>query len=258
MDLTAKALIPVPWKTFFKRKWQRIRPPRIKLTKFIESGCIFEITTKMEKIRVACYGNEADSIKKVLREIQPGDVFYDIGSCLGLYALHAALLGAYVIAFEPDPAYRKRLKRNTQINKLRKSVCIINWAVSDQAGTVTLFTDGLAGNSPSLRRIGTRKSVMVRTDTIDNGISRLEIPPASIIKMDIEGAEILALRGMKELLSSQSAPRLIFIEFHPDFLPQFGSSIEECKRLVEGLSYVEVESFRRDNQCHHFFRKSVL
>lgn len=212
----------------------------------------------MEKIRVAGYGNEADSIKKVLDEIQPGDVFYDIGSCVGLYALHAALLGAHVIAFEPDPMYRKRLKRNTRINKLRKSVCILDWAVSDQSATVPLFTDGLAGNSPSLQRIGTRKSIMVRADTIDNGISRLEIPPASIIKMDIEGAEILALRGMKNLLNSQNAPRFIFIEFHPDFLHYFDSSIDECTRIVEGRGYKEVESFRRDNQSHHFFRKSVL
>lgn len=250
---TVKTWIPDSIKIFLKQEWNKIRPPRIKLSKFIETGCEFEITTKMEKFRVTSYGDEADTIEKVLAEIKPGDVLYDIGSCVGLYALHAAMLGAKVIAFEPDPAYRKRLIRNIKINRLRQMVRFLDYAVSDQKGLITLYTDGVEGNSPSLRQVGSRGNVNVKTDAIDNLISKGEIPAPDIIKLDIEGAEILALRGMKNLLTSQKSPRFMFIEFHPDFLLNFDSSFEECRALVESYGYKEVYSLRRSNQNHYFY-----
>lgn len=255
MISTVKALIPDGIKVSVKKLWHKVRPPRIKLTKFVHSGCVFEVTTKMEKFRVTSYGDEADTIEKVLAEIKPGEVFYDIGSCVGLYALHAAILGCQVVAFEPDPAYRKRLIRNVHINRLGKKIRILKWAVSDQPSVVTLYTDGVDGNSPSLRQIGSRGNVTVKTEAIDNLIHKGEIPTPDIIKLDIEGAEILALRGMKNLLTSQKSPRFMFIEFHPDFLLNYDSSFEECRALVESYGYKEVYSLRRANQNLYFYVK---
>lgn len=255
MIFTLKTFVPDEIKVSVKKLWHKIRPPRIRLTKFIASGVVFEITSKIEKHRVSGYGDEADTIEKVLAELKLGDVFYDIGSCVGLYSLHAALLGAKVVAFEPDPAYRKRLMRNIKINRLGKQVKVLDWAVSDQNGSLTLYTDGVEGNSPSLREVGSRNSVTVRTKTIDSAIANKEILPPNIIKLDIEGAEGLALAGMKDLLTSSNAPRFLFVEFHPDFLPQFNSSLEECKSLIEQYGYHEIQSFRRSNQQHYFFKK---
>lgn len=242
-------------KIFIKKNWQKFFPPKIKVTRFIESGCLFEITSKMERYRVTSYGNEAETIDRVLAKIKPGDVFYDIGSCVGLYSIHAAICGAEVIAFEPDPMYRKRLKRNIKINKLRKSIQVLEWAVSDQQGGIVLYTDGLDGNSPSLRQVGSRGKAMVKTDTIDRAIGNGQIPSPNVIKMDIEGAEVLALRGMNNLLNSTDAPRFLFIEFHPEFLPDYDSSFEDCRELVESYGYREVDSSHRDKQYHYFYTK---
>lgn len=250
-----KSFIPDVVKVKVKKAWHKVRPPRIRLTCLIKSGVIFEITSKMERHRVSGYGDEVETIERILAEIKPGDIFYDIGSCVGLYSLHAAMLGAKVIAFEPDPAYRKRLMRNIKINRLGRSVRVLEWAVSDLNGFVTLYTDGVSGNSPSLREVGSRSAVTVRTKTIDSALANQEILPPDIIKLDIEGAEALALVGMKDLLASSSAPRLLFVEFHPDFLPQFNSSLEECKTLIEQYGYHEIQSFRRDHQRHYFFKK---
>jgi len=252
-----KLWIPDPLKVLLKKFWHWIKPPRIKLTRFVETGCEFEITTKMEKFRVTGYGDEADTIEKVLSEIKPDDVLYDIGSCVGLYALHAALLGCQVIAFEPDPAYRKRLMRNIKINKLGKKIRVLNRAVSEKPGEVTLYTDGVEGNSPSLRQVGSRGNVIVKTDAIDNLISKGVIPVPDIIKLDIEGAEILALRGMKNLLTSQKSPRFIFVEFHPEFLPSFNSSVEECEKLIESYGYTRYYESHRSNQLHYIYKKIV-
>ena len=58
----------------------------------------------------------------LLSKINPGDIFFDIGSSVGLYAIHSAMLGAEVYAFEPDPDIRKRLKRNIKLNKLKQKI----------------------------------------------------------------------------------------------------------------------------------------
>ena len=136
-----------------------------------------------------------------------------------------------------------------------KKVQVLDWAVSDKPDEVTLYTDGVEGNSPSLRQVGSRGSVTVRTDTIDNAIKMGKIPTPTIIKLDIEGAEILALQGMKNLLASQNSPRFIFIEYHPDFLPDYGSSFEQCKALVESCGYKEIYSLQRANQNHYFYKR---
>ena len=252
---TVKIFVPDVLKVWIKNVWHKIVPPRIYLTLFNDDGVVFEITSKMEKSRVRSYGDEAESVERVLSEVKQGDVFYDVGSCVGLYSIHVALLGASVIAFEPDPSYRKRLKRNIRINNLRKKIKVLDWAVSDKAGNVTLYTDGVEGNSPSLRQVGSRGNVIVRTDTIDNAIRKKQIPAPNIVKLDIEGAEILALRGMKKLLTSSKAPRFLFVEFHPEFLPDYASSFEECKKLVEEFGYRNEYSFKRSDQYHYFFRK---
>jgi FkbM family methyltransferase len=252
-----KAYVPAPIKVFIKKIWQRIRPPRVKLTKFVASGCIFEITSRTEHNRVTGYGKEADSIQRVLSEIKTSDVFYDIGSCVGIYALHAAYYGGVVIAFEPDPGYRKRLKRNIKINRLKKRIQVIDWAVSDRSGIITLYTDGVEGNSPSLSLVGDRGAVSVKTNTIDNAVASKQIPYPDIVKMDIEGAEMLALQGMKKLLDSEKAPRFLFIEFHPEFLSSFNSSVEECEMFIESHGYTKVDVKQRLDQLHYFYKKAA-
>ncbi len=231
-------------------------PYRITLSNYIEQGCKFEVTTPMEEGRVCGIGDEEDFLRLFMEKIQPSDVFFDIGSCVGLYALHAALSGAKVIAFEPDPYFRKRLITNISLNKLQGSIQIMDYAVSDKKGKAVLYTDGVEGRSPSLCLIGERGSVIVNTNSIDNAIAEGILPMPTFMKMDIEGAEILALHGMKQLLSSKDAPRYLFIELHPDFLKIFLSSVEECVTIIESFGYVVEYNTPRADQLHFIYRKN--
>jgi FkbM family methyltransferase len=259
MIATMKKFTPQVIRRVIRRMWRKIRafPYRITLTNFVSEGCKFEVTTRVEEGRVVSLGNEEEFIRLLLAEIQPGDVVFDVGSCVGLFALHAALRGARVVAFEPDPSYRNHLIRNIRINKLQSSIKVVEWAVSDQKDMATLYTDGLGGRSPSLILIGERGSVLANTDSIDNAIADGRLPLPTLVKLDIEGAEILALRGMKQLLSSKAAPRCLFIELHPDFLEGFHSSVDECVTMIESFGYVK-EYFRpRAEQLHYIYRKGL-
>lgn len=131
-----------------------------------------------------------------LGEIKHGDYVYDIGGNIGIFSIHAAKYGENVISFEPDPEFRARLVKNTELNGLQRSIEIMDWAVSNSKGKVTLYTNGASGSSPSLVKVGERGAVTVKTDSIDNVIDEGLISAPDLIKIDIEGAEILALKGM--------------------------------------------------------------
>jgi FkbM family methyltransferase len=239
--------------------WRRLTeyPKRITQTRLLASGCTFEVLNANEQRRAEWLAGEEAFIRLLLDAIQPGDVYYDVGSCIGMHALHAALLHAHVIAFEPDPYYRRRLVRNVRLNKLQRKIHIIPWAVSDQAGKVPFYIDKIYDSSSGLLNIGKpdAKTTYVRADTLERIIAAKQLPAPDLIKIDIEGAEILALRGMHRLLHAPDAPRALFIELHPTFLTAFGSSLEECRALIESAGYISTYCEQRNDQWHYVYHK---
>lgn len=244
-------------KDVFPAKKEQKFPREITMRNFYRDGCKFEISGPVEAFRIEEFGGEEEFTGLILEEVKSGDVFFDIGACVGLVSVHAARKGARAYSFEPDPYYRSRLKKNLSLNGLNNDVTIIEWAVSDAQGEVPLFTDGVGGFSPSLRKVGDRGAVNIKTDTIDNAIQRGEILPPDIVKLDIEGAEILALRGMHKMLSSNKAPRAIFMEVHPELLKQFASSSAEVIEFVESFGYREIYFVESHNQIHYTFAKDT-
>jgi FkbM family methyltransferase len=237
--------------------WHFIFPPKVQLYDFEPLGCVFEVPTQMERYRVSELGDEREFIAKTLNALKLGDVFFDIGANLGLYAIHAAKKGVKVFAFEPDPGYRKRLIRNIKLNKSVDLIKVVEWAVSDKDDSVRLFTDGVDGVSPSLIPVGERKSVVIKTNSLDCAISNHELPFPTVLKIDIEGAEVLALKGMSKLLQSANAPRYIFVEMHPLFLSQLHSSVDECEQMLMSFGYEEESSIPRSNQIHSIYKKTL-
>jgi len=252
-----RTIVPLPVRGLVWRVRRAVRPfPHIvRLTDLVPAGCRFEVTCPAERDRVTSLGTEETFLRLFLAEVQQGDVVYDVGACVGLFALHSALSGATVVAFEPDPSFRARLLRNVRLNRLASSVSVVPWAVADTIGSTTLFTDGIDGASPSLREVGTRSAVSVETDSLDNAVDKGLLPAPDLVKLDIEGAEILALRGMTGLLASPQAPRCVFIELHPLYLPTFGSSLDECVALLASFGYAPEWSRERAQQVHIVFRR---
>jgi len=252
-------------KELFKRIAARLRHcvfpirqkplPRVTTVRtFLRQGCRFKIFNSVEASRVERMSGEQDFLKLLLEELRREDVFFDMGSCVGLFAVHAALSGARVVAFEPEPGIRSHLETNLRLNGL-DAVQVVPWAVSNGSGQATLYTDGTAGWSPALRNQGGRGSIPVATRAIDEALDAGEVPTPTFVKMDIEGAEALALRGMSRLLSSSLAPRRIFMEIHPTFLPLFGSSREEVMSMMVSFGYDQFYEAECHNQIHVAFRR---
>jgi len=245
------------------RMYRKIRPHRIAtLREFVPAGCRMEIATNME----LAYANgndrvrEGDYARAIIGEIHPGDTVFDIGAAVGFYACHAGLRGARVFAFEPDPLMLHRLTRNTALNHLQATVSILGWAISDQDGTTLLYTPGVEGFTPTLLPRGEDQPLSVECHSLDAAVASGLVPVPTVVKLDIEGAEILALRGMRALLSAPTGPRVVFIELHPCGLEGLGSTPEECRALLEECGYTctsEDSPSIKEWQCNCVYRKQA-
>lgn len=216
------------------------------------NGICFEVYNPTEANRVYFLDDEEDFLSDLLSELHENDIFYDIGSCIGVYALHAAHCCEHVFAFEPDPGFRENLKHNVTINNL-ENITVFPYAISDKSATLTLFTDGVSGKSPSLENNNFQGSVQVESMTLSDFVTSNSLMYPTVIKMDIEGAEILALRGMQEILKTRP-PRLLFLEVHTFLLPHFGSNPTEILSLLENAGYRIRSKSERDEQLHYVFQ----
>jgi FkbM family methyltransferase len=230
----------------FDRRWPRV----VELTDFDSSGVRFEVRTRIEHFRVVRHGAETKYIEMMLGLLRPSDSLLDVGASVGLVALHAARLGLPVVAVEPDPHYRGRLRHNLSLNP-GLDIEILDCAIADFDGRTELHFDYPGGYSPSLSRQGRhRRSHAVSVRSIDSLIATKEIAPPTVMKLDVEGAEWLALRGADDWLSGPDRPRAIFLEAHPDFIREFGGSTMEILARLWALGYRTDWESGRAGQLH--------
>jgi hypothetical protein len=87
---------------------------------------------------------------------------------------------------------------------------------------------------------------------LDNLIQDNIIEVPDNIKVDIEGAEILFLKGSIRTLSGDfgKKPRSIFLEIHPEFLADFESNEDEVRNILLNKGYKLVWESERDAQIH--------
>lgn len=156
-----------------------------------------------------------------------GDVIVDIGANMGYYTLLASKIvgdSGKVYAFEPDPTNYSVLCKNVALNEIKNAITIQK-AVSDKNGSMTLYLDGKDIGAHTLYKNGkARKSVVVDSITLDEYFKGKEYP-INIIKMDIEGAEMAAMRGMGKIIKLNDDLK-IFMEFHLPWIRRAGVSPE--------------------------------
>jgi FkbM family methyltransferase len=157
---------------------------------------------------------ECHEMKYVARYLQPGDTAFDVGANVGLYTV--AMAGAVgsqgtVIAVEPMPENLALMQRNLQSNML-DNVRAFGCAAGDADGLAQLH---LANDSayPSLleveERRGTGRSLTVRLRMLDDIWSECGQPNVRFIKLDVEGAELSALKGALGLLRTSRPAMLL-------------------------------------------------
>lgn len=156
-------------------------------------------------------------------------VVWDIGAHVGYHSLgFATLVGerGRVIAFEPNQFNQKRLAKNRGLNPdLAKRVKVINSALSDKNEIAEfIFSDDVDDTRSSGSHLGNIvppeklsvyegfKKTKVKAYRADTLVAKKIIPPPYVIKIDVEGAEELVIRGAKKIISRYKP--ILFIEVH--------------------------------------------
>ena len=255
-----------------KRTLTRIREKTLARLNITDKVCVadegigrlwFLVNSDVERWRTQKFGEEREALQKFLSIIKETDVIFDIGASVGLYTIAVAVNfpKCRVIAFEPEPEMRARLAENTKLNRLT-NVESFGWALGDKISEVTLFSDGLKGQAPSLRNYpgSATGSKNVSCQTLDAIVENGLAPAPDTLKIDIEGAELLCLQGARALLSGKlgKKPRNIFIELHTKLLLDYDCGSDQVKKLIEGFGYREQWIRSRNEQFHIWYSSSNL
>jgi FkbM family methyltransferase len=161
------------------------------------------------------------------------EVVLDLGANQGLYTLWALTRSPHckVVAVEPDPQNLARLSRHLEINGI-KGATVVPCCVGASCGAVRFWRGDSSGTGRVIPGSGgpdatetedrTRQPLLVEMKTLDALASDLNLSRIDTIKMDIEGAEVDALKGGTETL--KRAARVV-MEYHSNRLGQDAAEI---------------------------------
>ena len=174
---------------------------------------------------------EREERATVLRLLPDCAALIDVGANNGFYSLLAAHLGKHAIAVEPDAGNLVVLRRNL----IGTEVEVFEGAISDEAGTVDLYGDGdMASFDPHWQGVGKHFRQSVPAITLDALIGGRWPGKRLFIKVDVEGAETLVLRGAAATLARDPRPCWL-IETLPN-LPtgEPNPAFDEAHQLMSG------------------------
>jgi len=153
-----------------------------------------------------------------LYNIGSGDVIIDAGARIGTFSVKASqIVGdqGLVVAIEPEPYNYSLLIQNITHNNIKNVVPIQKMVWSERKYVtlnLSIFSASHSAYSDDYYNNNGR-SIDVSADTLDNILFDIGIDKVSFIKMDIEGAEIEALKGMEEIM--QRGTTLAIAAYHP-------------------------------------------
>ena len=152
--------------------------------------------------------------------VKPGWVAYDLGANIGYITLLLARLAGQdgrVYSFEALPANLERLRLNLRLNTLEEHVTVVPGAVGNSTQPVQFLVGpsddtGKAQGSAGRQELAYSGAISVPGVVLDEFVFTLGNPPPALMKIDIEGGEVLALPGMRRLLAE--ARPLVCLELH--------------------------------------------
>jgi FkbM family methyltransferase len=172
--------------------------------------------------------------------IREGDRVLDVGAFLGIYAILAARRAGpdgRVMAFEPTPQSAALARRHFGYNALADRVRLFDVAVSDRPGRAEFFeyaepyVNSLV-SAPDTSGAPVRREVEVVT--IDDVCRQFDFVP-TLIRMDVQGAEIHALRGARDTIRKAGARLRLVVEMHPQCWPDFGVDETIARQTIASL-----------------------
>jgi FkbM family methyltransferase len=231
-----KWLLSNPLARPLARRWYRHRDGRIMAG--VGAGLWFNAGAGDLDFNLGCY--EPPVQTALAAHLQPGDTFYDIGANLGFFSVLAArLVGdqGRVYAFEPVPDNARLIEHNARRNNFEQ-ITVYEKAVSNVTGAGELRQAHHVGGSalstvappPDLKGL-----IPVALVTIDELVAGGACAPPSLVKIDVEGAELAVLQGMEQTIR-QHRP-LILCEIDDGDAVAYATKMTACTAFLQACGY---------------------
>jgi|EndMetStandDraft_4_1072995.scaffolds.fasta_scaffold31115_2 FkbM family methyltransferase len=190
---------------------------------------------------------EPDVAKLLMRILEPGDTFIDVGANIGYFSMMAsALVGpeGKVFSFEPDPKNIERIRYHSANNPYN-NVEIVSQPASHSVEEVKFYFNKSSSGGNALWNPGEFVgdadfndgfSVMKST-TLSDEFQARDIKNVKLVKIDTEGAEHAILRGAKDWLRGQTIPYIV-TELNGFGLKKLDSSIDELISFMYEQGYL--------------------
>jgi FkbM family methyltransferase len=197
------------------------------------------------------FGRWEPHVEAVISQcLSPGDTFIDIGANIGYFSLFATTLvgeTGKVVAIEPSARIFERLSENVRLNPSAATVRMVQAAVADHAGILTLHAgpDDNSGMASLLRTEGLG-SEQVQARPLGSLLTDQELLSSRLIKIDVEGAEEMIIRGMQPILHKLTGSDIL-IELNPHL-----ASSEAILHMVGKEGWIPYEILPADSIENYF------
>lgn len=164
---------------------------------------------------------------------------WDIGANIGWYTLWFAYQSdsVRVQAFEPVPKNFSYLSRNVAASSVAERIRTYNYGLSDRPSVAELFVYPKGGTNASLVNVSSNsdaRPIQAFMHTIDDWSDAFNEVP-DLIKIDIEGAELLALKGGIKVLSTHRP--IVVAEMLRKWFEPFGSHPNDAIKYMNNIGY---------------------
>jgi FkbM family methyltransferase len=180
---------------------------------------------------------EPENTRFFERVVKKGDVVVDAGANVGYFTVRLGLLvgsEGRVLAIEPAPRAREILLRNVQRNELEQRVTIFPGACGDSDGEATLYANphGNLGDNRMWQEAAW-DGLPVPTARLDTLLSAM--PKVNLVKTDLQGYELHALRGLRQTIE-RNPEIVLLMEYWPYGLRRCGSGARDFLDLLKALA----------------------
>jgi FkbM family methyltransferase len=184
---------------------------------------------------------EHENLKLLLTIIKPNTVYFDIGANIGLMSIPIlySCPTCNVVSFEPSPNALPFLGRTAKESRFTDRWRIIGKAVGDNPGEMPFHIAskkmGAFDGFKDTKRAGVTKETIVPITTIDIEWAALGCPEISVIKIDVEGAELYALEGAQQCLEKEKP--FILLEWNSSNIQAYDLKEDELIKYANKSGY---------------------
>lgn len=213
-----------------------------------ECQATFIVATYDEARHFYPFYGELPLLRMLIDELREDDIFYDVGGHIGIHSCIAAqaVVQGEVHTFEPHPKNINRIKENRSMNGFDKVISVhpVGLGTSNREIEISLDRD----EAGAMGHIDSDAREVVTTAHLRTGESYIEendLPKPTVMKIDVEGAELEVLKGMADMMDNC---RAIFCEVS-EHLHRYGSDEDELLEFLKerGFNYEFIE--RKSEQC---------